>query len=193
MSGRVYHFHTVGGDSLEQTPPTSSIDDVDGIMYEAELRILDDTPPLDLNFDLICDSNTYKVSHCYPRVHIASVSAGGYPRVHIASVSTGGYPRVHIASVSAGGYPRVHIASVSAGGYPRVHIASVSAGGYPRVHIASVFHCVYNMQRIALNRVLLFDSRRQTYDQTRRCADILMLLRQVSVSSVLFVGEGSTS
>ena len=32
-----------------------------------------------------------------------------------------------------------------------------------------------------LERVLLFDSRRQTYDQTRKCAEMLMLLGQVSV------------
>ena len=31
-------------------------------MYEAELKIVNDTPPLDLNFDLLCDAKTYKVS-----------------------------------------------------------------------------------------------------------------------------------
>ncbi len=92
-------------------------------MYEAELKIVNDTPPLDLNFDLLCDAKTYKVSQ------------------------------------------------------------SLIAGASDHITI---------LQRIALNRVLLFDSRRQTYDQTRRCADSLMLLGQVSVTSVPMV-EGSTS
>ncbi len=65
MSDNILWFIFIGGDSLSsfQALPTSSIDDIDGILHEAELRALKDTLPLDTNFDLLCDSTTYKVSH----------------------------------------------------------------------------------------------------------------------------------
>ena len=36
------------------------------------------------------------------------------------------------------------------------------------------------MQKMQLDRALLHDSKRQTYDQTKKCAETLLLLGQVS-------------
>ena len=38
----------------------------------------------------------------------------------------------------------------------------------------------YHTQRMQLDRALLHDSKRQTYDQTKKCAETLLLLGQVS-------------
>ena len=49
--------------SLEIPPnfdPNSS--DIDEILLEADGRTLMELPPLDLTWDLLCDSNTFKVS-----------------------------------------------------------------------------------------------------------------------------------
>ncbi len=136
MSGLVYHFHTVGGDSLEQTPPTSSIDDVDGIMYEAELRILDDTPPLDLNFDLICDSNTYKVSQAV---------AGG-SSAHSQCFSWRVPSSAHSQCFSWRVPSSAHSQCFSWRVPSSAHSQCFSWGGYPRVHIASVSWCIQHAE-----------------------------------------------
>jgi len=39
--------------------------------------------------------------------------------------------------------------------------------------------CVSPSQRMQLDRVLLHDRKRQTYDQTRKCTETLLLLGQV--------------
>lgn len=59
------------GDSLPLSP-TATLDlpanfdpngrDIDGVLQEADVRTLVDTPPLDLNWDLLCDPTTFKVS-----------------------------------------------------------------------------------------------------------------------------------
>ena len=65
--------HTHTGDSLPLSPPTSldlpalfdpNGKDIDAVLKEVDARMLVDTPPLDLNWDLLCDSNTFKVSLC---------------------------------------------------------------------------------------------------------------------------------
>ena len=43
-------------------------------------------------------------------------------------------------------------------------------------------HVCPSFQRMQLDRVLLHDSKRQTYDQTRKCTETLLLLGQVGPS-----------
>ena len=42
------------------------------------------------------------------------------------------------------------------------------------------------VQRMQLDRALLHDSKRQTYDQTKKCAETLLLLGQVSAQKFGF-------
>ena len=63
--------HVLVGDSLPLSPTSSLVlpvnfdpngKDIDGVLQEADVRMLVDTPPLDLNWDLLCDATTFKVS-----------------------------------------------------------------------------------------------------------------------------------
>ena len=59
------------GDGVPLSPITSldipsnfdpNSNNIDEILLEADGRMLIDSPPLDLTWDLLCDSNTFKVS-----------------------------------------------------------------------------------------------------------------------------------
>ena len=89
--------------------------DIAAMLQEANLKSLMDTPPLDLCYDLFCDSETYQVCR----------EEEGEEFLFVASSLTS------------------------------------------------------PSQRMQLDRVLLHDSKRQTYDQTRKCVETLLLLGQV--------------
>ena len=165
------------------------------MLHEASSKAMAHTPPLDFCHDIYCDSDTYQVCHPHSFPYSSQTTwliVACYPQLCIHTTEK--RHRQLFKTESGGGGANFNSCQATPPPPPPTPL--------PSMPLHSIWLCLSppsSLQKMQLERVLLHESKRYTYELTKKCADALLFLGQVCcvcvcvcvcVCGCVFVCEG---